>query len=252
MPKIIFLGTSNAIPDERHKNTHLLLTGGQRNVLIDCGENPILRLRKIGVDFNLLSDLILTHFHPDHVSGVPQLLMNMWLMGRKNPLNIFGLHHTLDRICDLMDLFGWSEWPDFFPVKFHRLACEEMIPVLECDEFRVMAAPVEHFIPTIGLRFEFTTTGKVVAYSCDTEPCPQVEVLARGAQVLIHEASGLFPGHSSAAQAGETAAKTKVETLYLIHYPTGENTEKNLVSKAKECFKGSVNLAEDLGSLEFD
>ena len=252
MPKLIFLGTSNAIPDERHKNTHLLITGSQRNVLIDCGENPILQLRKIGLDFNLLSDLVLTHFHPDHVAGVPQLLMNMWLMGRNTPLNIFGLQHTLDRVCNLMDLFGWSEWPDFFPVKFHRLVCQEMIPVLECDEFRVRAAPVEHFIPTIGLRFESKISGKVVAYSCDTEPCRQLEVLARGAQVLIHEASGLFPGHSSATQAGEIAAKTKVEALYLIHYPTGEYTEKNLVLNAKKNFPGLVYLAEDLGSLEFD
>jgi metal-dependent hydrolase (beta-lactamase superfamily II) len=40
----------------------------------------MVRLSKAGVDFNRLTDLILTHFHPDHVSGVPMLLMNMWLI----------------------------------------------------------------------------------------------------------------------------------------------------------------------------
>ncbi len=121
MAKLIFLGTSNAISDENHENTHMVLVGESRTVLIDCPNSPIMRFQNASVDFTRLSDLILTHFHPDHVSGVPQLLMNMWLMGRHQPLNIHGLQHTLDRIENLMGLYGWSEWPDFFPVAFHRL-----------------------------------------------------------------------------------------------------------------------------------
>jgi ribonuclease Z len=251
MPKLIFLGTSNAIPDEHHENTHMLLVGQQRIVLIDCVDSPILRFNKVGVDFNHLSDIILTHFHPDHVSGVPQLLMNMWLMGRRLPLNIYGLHHTLDRVEEMMRLYSWSEWPDFFPVVFYRLPAQEMIPVLECDEFRLFAAPVQHFIPTIGLRIEFLKSGKVLAYSCDTEPCSQVLRLADGADLLIHEASGPLPGHSSAAQAGKAAAQAEVGGLYLIHYPTGEFAVGDPLAEARRQFEGPVTLAEDLASLEF-
>lgn len=174
MPKVIILGSSNAIPSADHENTHLVVVGEQRMVLVDCVSNPILRLEKAGVDFNNLTDLVLTHFHPDHVSGVPLLLMDMWLMGRKRPLNIYGLHHTLDRIEDLMGFYGWAEWPDFFPVAFHRLPAQEMTIVLECPDFRIMASPVRHLLPTIGLRFEFNHSGKTLAYSCDTEPCAEV------------------------------------------------------------------------------
>ncbi len=111
MPKLFCFGggTSNAIHDENHENTHMVVVGEQRIVLIDCVNGPILSFKKGGVDFNRLGDLILTHFHTDHVSGVPQMLMNMWLMGRSFPLNIYGLHHTLDRIEDLIGLYGWSE-----------------------------------------------------------------------------------------------------------------------------------------------
>jgi ribonuclease Z len=252
MPKLIFLGTSNAIPDETHENTHMVLVGESRIVLIDCVDSPILRLKKVDVDFNRLSDLVLTHFHPDHVSGVPQLLMNMWLMGRKLPLNIYGLHHTLDRIEDLMRSYGWAEWPDFFPVIFYRLPAQEKITVLECEEFCILATPVQHFIPTIGLRIEFLKSQKALAYSCDTEPCPQVLRLAEGADVLIHESSGLLPGHSSAAQAGEAAAQAEVGELFLIHYPTGQYTVKDLLSEARAKFEGPVTLAEDFKSINFE
>lgn len=100
MPKVIILGSSNAIPSTGHENTHMVVVGEDRTVLVDCVSNPILRLEKAGLDFNNLTDLVLTHFHPDHVSGVPLLLMDMWLMGRHKPLNIYGLHHTLDRMED--------------------------------------------------------------------------------------------------------------------------------------------------------
>ena len=251
MPKIIFLVTSNAIPDENHENTHMVVVGKERTVLIDCVNSPILRLQKVGVDFNRLTDLILTHFHPDHVSGVPQLLMNMWLMGRRHPLSIYGLHYTLDRIEDLMGFYGWSEWPNFFPVVFYRLPLDEMTSVLECEEFRVFSSPVQHFIPTIGLRIEFLKTNKIVAYSCDTEPCHQVLSLAEGADLLIHEASGALPGHSSAAQAGEAARQSEVGELYLIHYPTGQFATGDLLAEARQQFEGPVTLAEDYMVLDF-
>ena len=252
MAKLIFLGTSNAIPDENHENTHMVVVGEKRTVLIDCVNSPILRFQKVGVDFNRLTDLILTHFHPDHVSGVPQLLMNMWLMGRRQPFGIHGLHHTLDRIEDLMGFYGWSEWPNFFPVAFYRLPAQDMIPVLECEEFRISAAPVQHFIPAIGLRIEFLKSNKVVAYSSDTEPCPQVHRLAQDADVLIHEASGALPGHSSAAQAGEAARLAGANSLYLIHYPTGQFASGDIVSEARQQFEGPVKLAEDYMVLNFE
>ncbi len=49
MAKLIFLGTSNAIPDEDHENTHMVIVGNQRTILIDCVNNAILRLQKVGV-----------------------------------------------------------------------------------------------------------------------------------------------------------------------------------------------------------
>jgi len=251
MTKLIILGSSNAIPDVHHENTHMVLAGEGRTVLIDCADNPILRLPRVGVEFDSLTDLILTHFHPDHVSGVPLLLMNMWLMGRRRPLNIYGLHHTLDRIEGLMGDYSWDEWPNFFPVVFHRLPAGEMTSVLDCEEFRIFSSPVRHLIPAIGLRIELKRNEKVIAYSCDTEPCAPLIRLAAGADVLIHEAAGGALGHSSAAEAGDNARQAEVGELYLIHYPTGKYASGDLVAEARHFFQGPVSLAEDFLTLDF-
>lgn len=251
MTKVIILGSSNAVPTLAGENTHMLVVGEKRMLLIDCVSNPIVRLEQAGVDFNNLTDTIVTHFHPDHVSGIPLLLMDMWLMGRQTPLNIYGLHYTLDRVETMMNLYNWSEWPHFFPVVFYRLPSDEMTAVLSCDDFIVHASPVHHMIPNIGLRIQFPQTKKIMAYSCDTEPCDEVVRLSANADVLIHEATGESPGHSSAKQAGEIGQKAGAKKMYLIHYPTGRFGRSGLVEEAKSVFNGEVDLAKDFMEINF-
>jgi len=251
MAKLIFLGTSNAIPDEKHENTHMVVIAQERRVLIDCAGSPVVRLKKTILNTLSLTDLVLTHFHPDHVSGVPSLLLSSWLLGRQDPLDIYGLGYTLERIEKTMDFYEWGNWPNFFPVHFHPTPDQEMVKVFDYQDVRVLASPVKHLVPTIGLRIEFPMAGRVVAYSCDTEPCDQVIRLAHRADILIHEATGASPGHSSAAQAGEIARLAGVSELYLIHYPTGDYDAKLLVEEARETFPGKVRLAEDFMQLDF-
>ena len=118
MPKVIILGSSNAVPSKEHENTHFVILGEQRTILVDCVSNPVVRLEQAGVDFNRLTDIVITHFHPDHVSGVPLLLMDMWLMGRTKPLNIYGLHYTMDRLEDLMGFYSWERMAQFLLRRF--------------------------------------------------------------------------------------------------------------------------------------
>ena len=113
------------------------------------------------------------------------MLLDSWLLGRKQPLNFYGLAATLDRVEKMMDLYGWQEWPGFFPVNFIRLPVQEMAPVLQSSDFNIFSSPVHHMVPNIGIRVEIPETGESFAYSCDTEPCPEVVVLARGVDYLL-------------------------------------------------------------------
>ncbi len=251
MSKVIILGTSNAIPSAEHENTHMAIVGEERTVLVDCVGDPIVRLEKAGIELNQITDLVLTHFHPDHVSGAPLLLLDMWLEGRRKPLRLHGLQYTLDRLEDLMGFYGWKFWPDFYPVEFHRVPADEMTEVLTCADFRVLASPVHHVLPTIGLRFEFDHTHQTMTYSCDTEPCDEVVRLAAGADLLIHEAAGAARGHSSAEQAGAIARQAEVARLLLIHYPTGKHASGDPAAEARKTFPGDVGLAQDFMELDF-
>ena len=251
MSELIILGTASAVPSELQDNTHMVLIGEERIVLIDTSTNPIVRLRQAGVDPLNLTDVILTHFHPDHVSGFSVLLMDSWLLGRTKPITIYGLAYTLERIEKMMELYGWEYWPNFFPVNLVNLPEEELTSVIDSEAVKIFASPVHHLIPNIGLRIEFPLEGKVFAYSCDTEPIPEVARLAAGADILLHEATGAQRGHSSAAQAGTIARQAEAGKLLLIHYDSNGENFGRLVEQAQSTFYGPVELAQDLMKIKF-
>ncbi len=250
MPKLIFLGVSNAVPSQDHDSTHMVLLGEHKTVLIDCGTNPVVGLRQADINPLSITDLIITHFHPDHVSGLPMFLMDSWLLGRKEQLNIYGLATTLEKARQMMALFEWQMWPGFYEVNFIPVSASVRVPVLQTSDFRILASPVEHMIPNIGLRVEFPGSGQVLAYSCDTMPSQAVIDLADQADWLIHESTGDALGHTSAAQAGEIARKAGVKKLYLIHYQTWDFDASGLVQEAQRQFAGPVELAWDFAQID--
>jgi ribonuclease Z len=251
MARIVILGTAAAVSDAQHDNTHFILEGHDCPILVDCGTNPMGKLHKLGIKDDCVSEIILTHFHPDHVSGLPNMLMHMWLLGRTMPLKIYGLAHCINRVEDMMLAFSWDSWPNFFDVSFHRIPECDHAPVIDNDDFLITAFPTRHFIPTIGLRVLNKRTRKVLAYTCDTEPIPSLYELARDADLLIHEAAGSGPGHSSAFQAGQTATESGAKALYLIHYQVWNTNPELLVGEAQQAYDGPVILAQDMDEYEF-
>jgi ribonuclease Z len=251
MARLAILGSAAAVSDAEHDYTHFLLVGEENTVLVDCGSNPLGKIRNLGIDDEKIQDIILTHFHPDHVSGVPNMLMHMWLLGRQTPLRFYGLHHCANRVEDMMMGYAWDTWPNFFPVTFHRINERNCAPVLENSDFRILAWPTKHFVPTIGLRIENKRNGNVLAYTCDTEPIPALLELAHNADLLVHEAAGEGFGHSSAAQAGETATRSESKSLYLIHYQVWNTDPRPLVDEARQTYDGPVILANDNDVFEF-
>ena len=250
MATITILGCAYSIPDAAHELTHFAVQAERSGILVDCGTNPTVRLAQAGIAYDSITDLILTHFHPDHISGAPLMLMNMWLLGRKQPLCIHAPAHCLQRFRQLMDAYDWQQWPRFFSVDLHEIPLHENAPVLASSDFTISASPGEHMVPVVGLRITDESGGRVLAYSADTSPCASISRLAAGADVLLHEATAEAIGHSSAAQAAEVAARAQVGSLYLIHYDVHCADESKLLTEARGRFRGPVELARDLMTIE--
>lgn len=249
MARIVVLGSANAVPSQDQANSHLAIIGERRGVLVDCPVAALTRLQLADVKLDLLSDLILTHFHPDHVAGLPAFLMSLWLLGRRRPLSIHGLAYSVDRAQAMMNLFDWDKWPGMYPIQFHRIPVAEGAQVLRADEFQIQASPTRHMLPSVALRVQSPAPVRSAVYSSDTEPCDEVIRLAQAAHLLIHEATGAGPGHSSPEDAGDVARRAGVERLLLIHYNLRETSEGDLLAAASSRYSGPVDLARDLMTL---
>lgn len=198
----------------------LAVEHGGRLVLVDCGGDAAYRMAAGGLNPVALDAIVLTHEHPDHISGYPLLLEKLWLMGRRDPLPIYGPAATLEKARALFAIFDTLKWTDLPERHFHPVEMRPGADVVTLDGLCVTATPVDHPVPTIGLRFE--TDDACLAYSCDTAPSDAVVDLARGADVLIHEATGSLAGvHSSAEEAARVAARAGVRRLVLVHAPVG-------------------------------
>src|SRR5690625_1970178 len=88
--KVTFLGTSSARPTLHRNTSALLISYGPDSVLFDCGEGTQVRIMQSGARPSKLKAICLSHFHGDHVNGLPGLLGTMGLNGRTEPLTLVG------------------------------------------------------------------------------------------------------------------------------------------------------------------
>ncbi len=250
-----FLGTSGAIPSAARDNTALAFYSADEVVLVDCSGSPYQKILKAGLDPMRVSSLIVTHRHVDHLYGLPSLAHNMGLAGRRATLHVHALRETMPFLRGFMDLFPLEEKMPY-RIELHEVSPKEGYPLLQANGFRIQSAPVKHGAPNIGLHVEFASPQErgVVVYSSDTSPCPSLIALARGADILIHEATFLHgeaaraaaDGHTTGYQAGEVAAQAGVKRLMLCHFeaPLHDHVDE-LQREARQTFAGPVEIPDE-------
>jgi ribonuclease Z len=245
MARLIILGSGAALPDASRDNTYMVVEGRESSILIDCAGSPLHKLQAVGVDLDTLDALIVTHHHPDHIYGVPALLLGLWLYDRQEPFRIFGPQKSVAALASIMDALEWQDWPCTMPVAFHEVEMMVGHKVIESSEFEITTAPVEHHVPTIAVKVVSKESGRTIVYSSDTEPCEALIRLAKGVDILIHESTGDYAGHSSPSQAGAMARRCGAGKLVLIHFTAPDSELEGLRQAAEAEFDGPVELAED-------
>ncbi|MFP4345269.1 MAG: MBL fold metallo-hydrolase [Anaerolineales bacterium] len=217
---VVPLGVAAALADAYHANSYLAVVHEGRYWLVDCADAPIGRLERGGLDPLALQGLILTHFHPDHVYGLPNYLLGLYLLGYADvgELCIYARSEVLEGARPLLSLFRGQGWIEQMLLSFVPLEPEVGALVTESEDFRITVAPSCHSIPSLAVRFESRKSGRVFVYSSDTAICAEVQQLAEGADLLFHEATGEGHGHADPVEVGAMADQMGVERLVLIHY----------------------------------
>jgi len=213
-----FLGTSGSIPTAVRDTTSIVVVVPDGALLIDCGGSPVQKLRRAGVDPQALVSVVITHIHPDHSYGLPALVRNLAVLGRQAPLTIYCRPEHVEPLRSLLSLFSTLERPGMFALTIRAIDLAEDVHAFDLGPLSVRTSPNEHSaMPNFAVRVDVARRRSVV-YSSDTRPCDAVVALARGADTLVHDATYSErdrnrPGghaHSTAAEAGEVAARTAV------------------------------------------
>jgi ribonuclease Z len=242
------LGSSGAVPTAARDTTALIVRAGRTTCLVDVGGSPVQKLRRVGVDPVGLTAVVVTHTHPDHVYGLPALVQCLLILGRTAPLPIYCRVEHVALVEKLLGLFGLLA--EGLKVPILPVAPREGVRVLATSDLVVTASPNVHgSMPNLAVRLD--ADDRSLVYSSDTRPCAEVERLARGATVLVHEATFARPNsaewHSTAREAGTIARAAGVGRLYLAH--VGYTAHEALgahVAASRAGFGGTVAMAEEL------
>jgi ribonuclease Z len=248
-----FLGSSGAVPARERDTTSIVFVGDGDAVLVDCGGSPMQKLLLAEVAPDALRRVVITHIHADHVYGLPSLVETLYLLGRKAPLRLACREEHEPALRALLGVFRQLERSEIFPIVWEPVPARERFALENLGSFAVSASPNAHgMMPNIAVRFE-PSGGPAVVYSSDTEPCEAVVALARGAHTLIHEAtfSERRPKgagvHSTAAEAGEIAARAGVKRLILAHIDVSHHGDlEGHRAEARSRFSGEVEVAREL------
>jgi len=259
-PRVAFLGTSAALTSAARDNTSLVFEAGGVAVLADCGGGALHRLHRLGVDPLALTHVAVTHVHVDHAYGLPSLVRQLMLLGRRAPLAVVCRPEHVEPLHALLATFRVWERPDAFALRLVPIDLAVGAHAFTTGDLRVSTAPNAHgAMPNFAVRVD-AGSGAAVVYSSDTQPSDSVVTLARGARTLIHEATflerdrpvGHAAAHSSAAEAGQVASRAGVDRLILTHVGAAYHGDVEvLAAEARAHFSGEVRVAEELGSYSF-
>jgi ribonuclease Z len=217
--EITFLGVGEAF-DEEIPNTSILvrteIAGQPVTVLLDCGYSVPSRFWLQALQPDTLDAIWISHFHADHAFGIPALLVRFWEEKRKKDLCFLGQQGIESFVLKCFDL----AYPNFYPRLGFPLLFEEVEPGRPLSAFGLSWNTAVNDHPQRDLALRLEGGGKSLFYSGDGRPTPETTTLAKGVDLMVHEAFHLsrdIPGHGTIAGCLEMAQACRARKLALVH-----------------------------------
>jgi ribonuclease Z len=286
---VTLLGTGSPIPEpgrlmpasaQDRMNAMTLVRAGQEVLLFDAGRGVVERLSQAGVNGREITSVFLTHFHSDHIVGLPDLWLTSRLTlswgGRTKPMEVIGPTGTKALIENLVKAFApdVTERPDQPQIDLVGQEFDNDGTVFDRNGVRVTAFTVDHgpAKPAVGYRIDYK--GRSVLISGDTRKHANVVKYGTGVDLLLHEVAAVNPAvlqkvpklmaifnlHTSPEQCGEIFAQAKPKLAAFTHIvlmgapafavPFPAPTVQQMIDETRKSYQGPLESGVDLMTFE--
>jgi len=276
--QLTVLGTSCMVPTKERNHSAILISYKSEGILVDCGEGTQRQLKKAGIKPTKVTKILISHWHGDHVLGVPGLLQTLGASEYTRTLEIYGPKGTKKHVKAMFEAFVFDR-----PFELKVIEVEKG-KFFENKDFKLVAMSLKHGITTLGFAFiekdrrrinvsavkklgipegpllgklqdgetitfkgkkitpEKTTSivkGKKIAFISDTMPCANCYKLAEDADLLICEAAYTSKLEDKARQYKHMTAKEAGLVA------SRSNTQKLILTHFSARYKNTHELQED-------
>jgi ribonuclease BN (tRNA processing enzyme) len=241
--RLTIIGCSGSFPGPESPASSYLLEAEGFRLLLDLGSGALGVLQR-HADLYSIDAVALSHLHPDHCLD----MCGYWVArryaegGPKPAIPVYAPDRAAERLT-----LAYGLEPDPGPGMADAFTFHTLAPgTRPIGPFQVTTARMAHPVETYGFRIEHG--GRVLAYSADTGPTDALIELARGADLLLSEATftegpDLPPNlHLTGGQAGAHAARAGVRHLVLTHISPGTDKQRSF-AEAEAVFGGPISLA---------
>jgi ribonuclease BN (tRNA processing enzyme) len=238
MSSLTLLGTGTCQIELERRASSVLVELDTMPILFDCGHGIVQRLLEMGISHNQVNHVVLSHFHPDHVSDlIPLLHAGAW--SRRNPrssdLHIYGPGGVRNFVDQLLHVFGPNSFQQpGYSLVVHEVT-EEQFSVGSCQFDYVSLPPAGNH----GLRFAWN--GKVYALTGDSHFHEAEKAFLKDVELAVIDA-----GHIEDADIVELAVASQAKTIVCSHLYREIDAHKLQAQAIRASYRGTIMVGRDL------
>ncbi len=241
--QLTFLGTSSMVPTKERNQTAVFLSYGSDGILFDCGEGTQRQFKIAGISLAKVTKILISHWHGDHVLGLPGLMQTLSSTGYDGALEIYGPIGTKKRMEKMFETFVFDKRLEFVVNDVKQGI------FFENEDFKLEACQLEHGITTLGFRFVEKDKRKIdmkKVRKFGVLPGPLLGKLQQG-KTIEHNGKKIKPEDASFIESGKKLAYITDTVLCDNCYKVADNSDL-LVCEATYSSK-LTNKSEEYGHM---
>jgi ribonuclease BN (tRNA processing enzyme) len=247
--RVQFLGTGDPFAAGGRFQSCILLDGPGGRVLLDCGATSLVAMERFGVDPGTIDAIVVTHFHGDHIGGLPFFLME-WQFNttgtgatpeHRGPLLVAGPAGIEERVRRVSELFEYRRGFTL-PLEAGALAFVPLEPgrATAVGPVEVTALAVRHTPEAIGVRVAWA--GKVIGYTGDTAWTDTIFEIAAGTDLFICNTYSFSEESSLVTYRELTEHRARLDCKRLVLTHIGGELQRNLERVTEEVAEDGMTI----------